>query len=147
MIRAATIDDADAIVTLAEHFLSQTAYGALLPVTRERLVALVDPICTSGVIFVDDEGGALVGFLALVAGEHPYSGVAFAEELAWWVEPAYRGRRGLALLEAAEAWARGHALAFLKMVAPADSAIGALYRRRGYTAVEVAYQKPIARAA
>jgi GNAT superfamily N-acetyltransferase len=80
--------------------------------------------------------------LALAAVPHPVSGQDYAEELAWWVEPAHRGSSiGPRLLAAAEAWCVQNKLGVLKMVAPAASDVGAFYVRRGYTLVESVYQK------
>jgi GNAT superfamily N-acetyltransferase len=147
VIRAATPADADRIVEMAEHFLAATPYGQFLPAQRERLLALVDPVCARGVILLADAPKPFaplpVGLLAIYEAEHPFSGTRYGDELIWWVEPVFRGRVGVQLLEAGEQWAADRGLAFLKMVAPHGSEIGHFYERRGYRPIETAFQKPL----
>jgi len=148
VIRAATPADADRLVALAQHFLAATAYGQLLPVQKDRLLALVEPVCTHGVVFVSELdrpfAPELVGMIAISVAEHALAGLLFGDELVWWVEPSFRDRRGTALLERAEAWGVEHGLAFLRMVAPAESpTVGKLYERHGYAPVETSYVKQL----
>jgi GNAT superfamily N-acetyltransferase len=144
MIRQATAADQDRLVEMAIRFIGETRYKDVVVINPAQLEALVGRVLDLGVIFVADVyDGYLVGMLALVALTHPISAEPYADELAWWVEPAYRrGTIGLALLDAGEHWARTHGLAAIKMVAPAGaSAVERCYQRRGYEAVETAYQK------
>jgi GNAT superfamily N-acetyltransferase len=91
---------------------------------------------------VDIDPGGLVGMIALFCAPHPITGEPYADELCWWVEPAYRrGNLGLKLLRCAERWATTKGATMLKMVAPEGTDIGRFYERVGYRAVETAYQK------
>lgn len=144
-IRAATLDDVPRLHELVAHFLRSTPYGNLLRAPSEaRLFALVEQVLTLGVVLVAEMEDQLVGMIALVALEHPFSGEPFGDELVWWVEPTHRGHTvGPHLLDMAEAWARSKGLTMLKMVAPAGSNLGSFYERMGYRAVETAYSKPL----
>lgn len=150
IFRTATGADREAIVRLALHFHASTPYAAFLVVDRERVSAMFDVVLEHGVALVaeaehSDEGGEIVAFLALVATDHKLSGERFAEEQAWWVEPAYRrGTIGPHLLKRAEAWAAAEGCAFLVMFSPVGSGVGNYYDRCGYVAVETAWMKRVA---
>lgn len=145
VVRQATVADIPAIVALGQTFLKTTAYGHLLGRVADRSLETVCRLCFEhGAIFIaDDEGGAL-GFIALLGVPHPFTGEGFADEIAWFVEPSARGeqRVGPLLLGAAELWATSRGFGMIKMVAPADHPIvGRYYRRRGYTEAETTYYK------
>lgn len=144
-IRPATHADTDRLVELGARFLAGTAYGQLVAFVPTQLRALIAHVLRLGVVFVAEVDGRLEGLLAIVALEHPMSGERYAEELAWWVEPAFRGSSiGPRLLRAGESWTRENGLAMLKMVAPADTDVGAFYARRGYVAIETSWVKRLA---
>ena len=142
-IRPATIADFDVIVELVEHFLAASIYAKILgPADRETLEKLVGAVMDTGVILLAEGcAGDVEGMLALAVFDHPVTGIPYADELAWWVEPHARGSLGPRLLAAGEAWVKARGLSGLKMVAPADSSVGRLYARRGYVEVETAYHK------
>lgn len=129
---------------MATRFLEATPYGRICPVNPARLQAVVETCFALGVIFVAEVERQVVGMIALVALNHPFTGTRYADELAWWVEPEYRHTLlGTRLLRWAESWALEQGLAFVKMIAPADSSVGAVYARMGYQAVETAYHKEL----
>lgn len=144
-IRKATHADLDVLLAMARNFLALTAYGPLVGnVATFQLEYFIDDVLAHGVVLVADDGGQVLGLIALYPGLHPISRQAYADELAWWVEPVCRHASvGQQLLEAAERWARDCGLTMLKMVAPAESSIGAFYARMGYAPVETAYQKAL----
>jgi GNAT superfamily N-acetyltransferase len=146
-IREATIADLDHLVTMALHFLESTKYGQLFPPDRARLTTLARTCLAQGVIVVaEDRGGDLVGMIAVAAmTSHPWSARAYAEEQAWWIEPAYRsGTLGPRLLNYVHEWARLQGLAFVKMGEPVDApGVGAFYARLGYRVVETAWVKEL----
>jgi GNAT superfamily N-acetyltransferase len=141
-VREATVEDTPVLVAMAVRFLRESLYGDLFQPNPARLGLLVGMCLQGGVIFVAEtahEGP--VGMVALVALEEPFSGTRYADEVAWWVEPAHRESLvGPRLLMEARNWTRAQSLAFLKMVAPADKPrVGAFYSRLGFQAVETAY--------
>jgi GNAT superfamily N-acetyltransferase len=142
MIREATDDDTPRLIDMAQHFLLMTPYGRMLTPTTEQLAAFVETIRTMGVIIVAERLARVEGMIGLVALPHPMDGTLYAEEIAWWVEPTYRGGSiGPRLLKAAELWARQKNARALKMVAPTGTTVGAFLTHHGYRAVETAYYK------
>lgn len=146
ILRPATLADRAAVVQLALAFHGSTPYAGLLDVDPDRLGAQFDVALQHGVIFVAEVEAALVGFFALAALDHGLSGDRYAEEMGWWVEPAYRaGTVGPQLLRRAEEWARAHACRFLKMVQPFGAdVLGRFYERQGYAPIETAFIKRVA---
>jgi GNAT superfamily N-acetyltransferase len=152
-IRPAEPFDVPALVAMAGRFLQTTVYARFLTSTPAKLAALVETVLAIGVVLVaevevgqgDGARFECVGMIALVSAVHPVSGEPFVDELAWWVEPAWRGSPhglGTQLLAAAEAWATERGVVLMKMVAPVGSPeVGAFYERRGYACVETVYQK------
>lgn len=157
ILRPATLTDRAAVVALALAFHGSSPYARLLTVDPDRLGASFDVALTHGVVIVAEcpetllTAPALVGFFALAALDHGLSGDRYAEELGWWVEPAYRsGTLGPQLLRQAEAWAIAHGCQFLKMVAPvttravrlrSEDPVGHFYELQGYAPIETAYIK------
>jgi GNAT superfamily N-acetyltransferase len=145
VIRDAGLGDLDAIVTMAEQFITDSVYRQHIP-TRptalkafaERLIAMED-----ATILLALEGEQPIGMLALWAYQHPFVGETVAAELVWWVHPERRGV-GVRLLKQAERWARAHGAFALQMVAPSDR-VARFYQACGFTLVETMYQKEIAR--
>lgn len=143
-IREATPEDSEALITMTQHFLEQTLYGALFGFHRESIAILVVTVIHVGVILIGEDAGVGVGMIAIAALDHPISGDKYAEELAWWVEPSHRhGTLGPRLLRSAERWCVQNDLNMLKMVAPHGSRVGAIYEHRGYRPIETAYVKKL----
>lgn len=145
-VREAIPEDAARIIEMATRFLAESPYGRLFPADPARLGALMQMCLSMGVIFVAEREEGLVGMLALVQLVDPIGGVAYADEIALYVDPAHRnGIIGGRLLMKAQNWTRARHLAFLKMVAPHHDAeqcdIGKSYERVGFEAVETAYIK------
>ncbi len=151
-IREATSEDEPEVLALARLFLETTSYRSCRPLTPELELAglrnLFGAVRLHGVCLVDaryitDRRTVLDGFIALVLIPDLFNVVLEAEEVAWFVRPDRRGTpTARTLWDAAEEWARQVGAAAIKMVAPADEpAVGRLYRRRGYVAVETAYHK------
>lgn len=141
-VREATADDTARLVEMAQRFLAESRYGQLFGADPLRLGALVATCLALGVIFVAEVEDGIIGMLALVAVPDPFSDVRYADEIAWWVEPAHRaGIVGPRLLMRAQNWTRSQRLPFLKMVAPADTQVGGFYERVGFRAIETSYIK------
>ncbi len=147
-IRRATEADRPALVRMALQFIAASGYRALVvDPDPARLEDLATALLTAGVIFVAEPAGAAFGPCGMLAAEvfeHPMSGEVVGGEVAWWIDPPYRGGpSAVRLLDAAERWARQHGAVRFRMIAPAASAIGDLYRRRGYLEVETVFQRPL----
>jgi GNAT superfamily N-acetyltransferase len=141
-IRPGTLADVPALVTLARHFVA--SYGAAGPENPAQLETLATHLVstpTTTVLVADAGAGHLVGMIGLVAYAHHVSGVPTVGEVAWWVDPDARGC-GVALLQRAERWAAEQGASQIQLIAPNDR-VGRLYQRRGYTPIEVSYQRPL----
>ena len=143
VIRAATLDDVDAIAALGQRFLAQSVYHGRLADNPTRVRALATQLieAPAGEVFVAAADGALVGMLALVAYAHHLSGEWVAGEVAWWVDRDHRGL-GLRLLRAAERWARTQGAIRFELIAPTPD-VETLYARLGYVPVERTFQREL----
>lgn len=145
-IRTATEADIPQIVHLGRAFAESTQYGAVIgPVSDEKVGNVCRFALAHGAIFVADADGDLVGFLAVALLPHEYSDVLQSRELAWFVLDDWRhGRLGDRLLHAMEAWAIEHGAERLTMIAPTHApGVARFLEKRGYAAVETAYQKAV----
>jgi GNAT superfamily N-acetyltransferase len=135
------------VVEMCLRFIQETPYASVCGSGANPLsIGRVVEFCVmNGVVLlaVDRQTDQVVGFIGLVAMQHPIVDERYADELAWWVEPEHRkGRAGYQLLRAAEEWARQAGCSMVKMVAPAHSdTVGAFLARRGYAVVETTYHK------
>lgn len=78
-----------------------------------------------------------------VAIEHPFGMGRVSSESLWYVSQSSRGRGGFKMLDAYEAWAREQRCKFAGIVSLKDNDVSKLYERRGYSAVETHFMKPL----
>ena len=137
VIRAATLDDVDAIAALGQRFLAQSVYHGRLADNPTRVRALATSLieAPAGEVFVADVDGALVAYA------HHLSGEWVAGEVAWWVDRDHRGL-GLRLLRAAERWARTQGAIRFELIAPTPD-VETLYARLGYVPIERTFQREL----
>lgn len=145
-VREATEHDRVRLEEMVRAFLAATPYGDRVVDTDEHVSELVTLGLTAGCIFVATDGGRLVGMIAVMAYAHPLMGRRIATELMWWVDEESRsGGAGIALLAAAEAWARTKGAEAIECADHGRRALGRLYRRLGFTTREVIYEKDLRR--
>lgn len=145
-IRLAVVDDRAVLLRMCLRFAQESGYRAFIAIDFGRLEALVDFVLEHGAAFVCvNPLGLVVGMLGVTLIEHPMSGECVASEMAWWIEPEYRGgTTALRMLTHAETWARELGATRFQMVAPAGSTLGLFYQRRGYRELESTYQRSLA---
>lgn len=146
-VRVATLEDLPAIVRMAARFRGETAYAGHVDENLEQLEKLTRFLLEHGVVHVAEKfGKAVVGMVAAMVVANLVDGVLTGTEVAWWVEPEYRGgTAGVRLLEAVEQWAAARGARRFQMIAPtANARVGELYRRRGYTEIETIWQRELA---
>lgn len=151
MIRAAVLEDVEAIVGLGLCFMRETVYGQVFPENVQTMTAFVRGLIETpeqGAIFVAERDGSLVGMLGLCAYTHPMFGVPCVIETFWYVDPAVRGgSTAIRLMSEAERWARERGAQVLQMVAPfGAAAVCGIYRKLGYVPVESSWQKRLVEA-
>lgn len=142
-VREATMADIDGVVTMAQHFVLETSYGAHVPNDPAHLRKVTEQLLTLGVVLVAETDGELVGMLAGMSYPHYLTGRQTASETAWWVEKSFRGARiAKDLLEAFVEWAR-RAGATTVELGSRHERLDRFYERLGFKAVERLYQKEL----
>jgi hypothetical protein len=140
LIRRATVDDVPALVEMGGRFIASSAYrgriGDNADVRRGLMKRMIDG--PEFALLVSVRSGTLTGMIGMMTYEHPLSGDLVAGEVFWWAEDG----RGLSLLRAAEAWARGKGVTAVQMIAPNDR-VGAIYEAKGYRPLERIYQREL----
>jgi ribosomal protein S18 acetylase RimI-like enzyme len=131
--RAATSSDVDAIVALVHDYYRTEHYAFDEPAARRAVEALAADAAL-GRLWVADDGGAVVGYLAVTFGwSLEYQGRdAFVDEL--YVAPSHRGRGlGRTAMTLAEDACRAADVRALHLeVEPENTIARELYRRRGF---------------
>jgi RimJ/RimL family protein N-acetyltransferase len=137
LIRHAEAGDADALVALARAVGAEEegwliTFGEWRSPADERRYVRAVRRSSHGAVLVAEVGGRIVGRLSLARDPHPASN--HVADLGLMVAREER-RRGLgrALMEAAESWARAHAILKLVLhVFPHNAPAIALYEQLGY---------------
>jgi GNAT superfamily N-acetyltransferase len=146
-IRPGTAADLPVLVRLAREFLAETPYGRLWPPDDATIGRVIQTTLEHGAAFVAEAIASeqltqvvgMIGVVLVPSSPHPH-----VDEVAWYVSKDFRGGSlGPRLLAAAERWACTQGAGVLKMVAPVGSSVGEFLERRGYTAVETAYMRPL----
>jgi len=108
--------------------------------TPENVGALFDLALLCEGMFVAEHEGQVVGFLCAIALPHPMTGEFYADVVAWFVLPAWRGSWAAAgLFRKMLRWSSTEALDMVKIARPVNSQIGTVYERAGFAPVEVVY--------
>ena len=143
-VRRATPADVPRILTLLRNFHAAAPFD--FPFQAARLDAFIRSVISSGDGAVFLTGSPATGVLVATRVESPMAPYACAMERIIWVEPSARGRAWSALLDAFEDWGRSahcqRAMLFSQELLR-GSAVGRLFRRRGYQPLETAYSKPL----
>lgn len=141
VIREAATDDVDRLVAMGRRFRDDTVYASRVRENVEQMAALTHRLIAdeNGLLLVVERAGTVVGMIGALLFPHHMSGDLTAGELFFWMEPEHRGY-GVRLLVRAERWARERGATTMQMIAPSEE-VGILYRRLGYSPLEVAYEK------
>lgn len=144
VIRQATFDDIEAVVELGRNFIAGSQYSALIQPDGDAMFQTVRMLVDHHVVLVlEVPDGPIVGILGIATYPHLVTGQCCAVECFWWVEPAFRGR-GIAMLRAAEEWARSRGATFIQMVQPhSEERLGRVYEHLGYVVTEHQFQKQL----
>lgn len=141
-LREATSTDIPMVWALAQAFHRSGAWAGWIGEPKYvEILAACDLALQTGVVYLAELENGVVGAICIAVIRHPYTGEPFPTELMWFVSEDRRAlRAGPLLLDAAEDWTRQQGYACLTMSAPAGSRVGTFLERRGYCAVETAYQ-------
>lgn len=143
-IREATLADIPRIVELGTLWLREGPYAELVPESPERFTRLAEQIVSGlGKVLLWEANGQVTGLLAFLVVPHFLTDQMTASELIWYVLPASRPEgAGMRLFWAAQDLARELGAKRMEFTAPTEQ-VGALYRRCGYTQMEVHYQRSL----
>lgn len=141
--------DIEHIVNMCESFAYSSPYRDYVVFsqdkTRETIKALItNPNGLVLLLVSDDHINKPVGMLLAVSTELLFSSDRMSTEIAWWVDPEYRGKDSIQLLDAYEYWARVKKnCKIIQMVCLEGFDLSKLYERRGYKRAETMYMKEL----
>ena len=143
-IREATAEDVDRLVEMGCAFLEASAYAGRIRKNPAQMAALIEQLIgmETGAVLVAERHAEPVGMIGLIVYPHSISGDLTGAELFWWVNPEARGRTGIALLRAAERWAKDRGAQQMLMIAP-NKDVEQLYAALQYTPLEVTYERTL----
>lgn len=142
-VRKGTSADYPLAMVAARKFFDEAPAGyRALPLSEGRLTQTLDGMVAQGLFLIAQHGEQVIGYAGARCGPLFYTEELVACELFWWVEPAYRGRAGIALFNAlieASRQAGASYFAPLTLEGRNASELAAFYRRRGFELVERIY--------
>jgi len=140
-VRFARREDRDRVVVLLRE--SHEAAGFTFPFQAAYADQLFQQHMLSPMACVLVAGDRAQGVLMAAAFEHPFGAGRIAKETVWFVSPEARGRGAIKMLDAYETWARSVGCVSAGMASLATNDVSILYERRGYSAVETYFMKPL----
>jgi len=142
MIREAAYSDIYDVGVMAKNFENHTVHVKVDP-GYTALVYWRHILKGTGVVFVIEREGQIVGGLGGIKGPDLHYPRIIAVETFWFVLPEHRGE-GLKLMEKFEQWAVDQKCDAVAMVHLSDSqpkVLEKIYARKGYSLVEKHYLK------
>jgi|ETNvirnome_2_130_1030620.scaffolds.fasta_scaffold28444_2 GNAT superfamily N-acetyltransferase len=144
IIRQAGRADVPVLADMGQKFVRATEYLDRVANDPAHFRSLAETVINQGRVFVAEVDGEVVGMLGALMITHPVLNERMGAEVIWWVDPAHRrGGTGAALFRAAEAWARSEGGVKMQFSAYRDRVLERLYRRLGYEAKEVIFEKEL----
>lgn len=140
MLKIATIEDIDLVLSLALKFVEASPYKDFhdRATIYDFIFQVLNSDKTKHIILLHGEDGMLAG----MASPFPYGNFNMATELAWWVNEDKRNTGvGKELIDAFEYWAKEIAGCKGITMASLDDDVGKYYLSRDYNLTERAYVK------
>lgn len=146
LIRQATAEDIAQLSEFGSKFFQYSGYGKLLPYSAEGMVHALYTILDTGVIFVAEVDGRLVGtIMGIISAMWCQPSVPVAAELAWWVDEEHRnGPVGIRLLKQFEDHAKeqgAQVIAMSDLLLGGKSMVAEMLNRLGYETTERTHMK------
>lgn len=146
LIRQATAEDIAQLSEFGSKFFQYSGYGKLLTYSAEGMVHALYTILDTGVIFVAEVDGRLVGgIMGIMSVLWCQPSVPVAAELAWWVDEQYRNHPiGIRLLKQFEDYAKeqgAKVVVMSDMLLEGRSTVGEMLNRFGYETTERSHMK------
>lgn len=148
-LRHATLDDLPEIFELAKDLFTGSPMEGMRFSPRKiqsKILQAVSSGFEDYLVIVAEDEGKIVGALAAYCYEPIWSDQKIACEVLWHVKPEYRkGRRGLDMMDAYEAWAKSRGCVFAQygILSSSPQTMPALYEKRGCVLAEHIYYKAV----
>lgn len=142
-VRFATPADRDRVIVLLRE--SHAAAGFTFPFEAPYADFLFQTHMShsSTCVLVLDRPEGVAGVLMAATFDHPFGAGRMAKETVWFIAPSARGRDGLRMLDAYEAWAKEQGCRSVGMASLTTNDVSRIYERRGYVPVETHFLKPL----
>ncbi len=148
-LKLAGPQDLQAFLRMSQLFHEDSPFHPVTTLSVAKLTLLFQTAIDSkhtqvAILLLKDEDRA-VGMLVGMVGSPVFSDDLIASELAWFIEPEYRGsRKALQLVYAYEEWARRMGCKNVSMsLLTALTDASKTYERLGYTKTEISYLKAL----
>lgn len=146
MIREAEESDFHDIAVMSSEFWTKTMFDDEF--CYDSVFNMISLCCDSGLLFVAEIEGEVVGFVAGVSGALLGNGaVKTGTEVAWWIQPEHRGGSiAIKLLKAIESRAKDLGIKYWSMAFMCSSmpdTVESIYKKMGYQKSEVIYTKRV----
>lgn len=150
-LKLATLEDRDDVLRMCRSFFEVTPYASVCTYNDLKVDALLKLAHTSNyqecLFLLFEENGIPHGLIVGYATQTPFSDDLIAAELAWWVDPEYRGTKGsMELVLAYETWARKIGCKHITMsLLPSltNPKVEDYYEKLGYVKTEISYLKEL----
>lgn len=150
-LKLATQDDRQEVLRMCRLFYEASPFYPTVSFSPQKIEALFDLAIETGhsqvLVLLYIESSKVCGMVVGLASETPFSTDVVASELAWWVDPEYRGTRKAGdLVLAYEAWARHIGCKHVTMaLLPqlTNPKVERYYDRLGYKKTEISYIKEL----
>lgn len=143
MIRHGTSEDRFAVIALLRDSHKAAGYPFAFQAARADALFRLHLESPLACALLLEWQGAVRGLLLASAFDHPFGAGLMAKETVWFIAPDSRGRGGLAMLDAYEAWAKSIGCVSIGMAALASNDVSKLYERRGYLPAETHFIKSV----
>ncbi|WP_429925033.1 N-acetyltransferase family protein [Agrobacterium vitis] len=143
MVRSGTIADRFAVIALLRDSHAAAGYAFRFEAAQADALYrlhLGNPMACALLL---ERDGSVCGLLLASAFDHPFGAGLVAKETVWFIAPEARGRSGLIMLDAYEAWAKSIGCVSIGMAALTTNDVSSLYVRRGYAPAETHFIKPL----
>jgi len=135
--------DIPRIIEMGSRSLLDGPYAGIIKENPDQFAKFAAVMVMGATVLVAEEEGRVCGLLAFATADHHFSGEKYSAELMWYVEPEHRkGGVAIKMMWEAERIAKEQGSKHFVFTAPTDE-VAALYKRFGYSQLEVNYRKAL----
>lgn len=147
-LRLASLDDIPYLLDLAKTQYETSGWD-MIPVDYTKARQMFEKFVIEGqkeaMVLISHDKGKAVGVMAAYAFTPLFSNSKVAVEVLWYLEPEYRGRRGVDMKQAFEYWAKLIGAEFVQygVLSTSPDGLEKLYQRDGMHKSETVYIKKL----